>query len=213
MGIYVQYGCGDTCPQGWINFDASPTLRLQRLPLIGRFFRPGSVVFPDNVRFGDAARGLPIADGSAEGVYASHVLEHLSLEDFGLALHDTFRILKPGGIFRLVVPDLEIRARRYLTMIENGDGRANAWLMRVCHLGMEKRPRGLRGLARALFGHSAHLWMWDRQSMTEALRQAGFVKFNDSADPAFLAVEDKSRFSDATVGADECAIEARKPAV
>ena len=36
-GTYIQYGAGpSSCPEGWLSFDASPTLRLQRLPLIGR---------------------------------------------------------------------------------------------------------------------------------------------------------------------------------
>ena len=80
--IYVQYGCGQSCPDGWINFDASPTLRLQRLPVIGRLFKRGATVFPDGVRFGDIVQGLPVPDGSVQGIYASHVLEHLSYADF-----------------------------------------------------------------------------------------------------------------------------------
>src|SRR6266568_3068610 len=111
MGVYVQYGCGLSCPEGWINFDASPRLRLQQLPLIGQFFRRGAIVFPARILYGDIVKGLPVADDTADGVYASHVLEHLSLNDFWLALRNTIRLLKAGGIFRLVVPDLEVRAR------------------------------------------------------------------------------------------------------
>ena len=59
--LYVQYGCGLSCPAGWLNFDASPTLRLQRLPAIGRLF-VNSVRFPDRVHYGDIRKGLPIAD-------------------------------------------------------------------------------------------------------------------------------------------------------
>ncbi|HEX8242224.1 MAG TPA: hypothetical protein VF541_01965 [Longimicrobium sp.] len=35
QGIHAQYGCGPCAPAGWRNFDASPTLRLQRLPAAG----------------------------------------------------------------------------------------------------------------------------------------------------------------------------------
>ena len=77
-GLYVQFGCHSSCPQGWINFDASPTLLFQRLPVIGKYFRSEAITFPEQVRFGDIVKGLPIADGSAHGVFASHVLEHLS---------------------------------------------------------------------------------------------------------------------------------------
>jgi SAM-dependent methyltransferase len=218
MGVYVQYGCGTSCPDGWINFDASPYLRLQHVPVLGRMFRRAPIVFPDRVRYGDIVNGLPVADNSADGVYASHVLEHLALADFRRALSNTFRMLRPGGIFRLVVPDLESRARKYLAMASQGDATASGWLMRVTYLGREQRPRGPVGWARVFFGSSTHLWMWDAVSMTDALRQAGFVAirrchFNDADDPAFLLVEDAGRFYDPSVEAEECAIEARKPDV
>ena len=67
----VQYGCGSSAPEGWLNFDAS--LRV-RLGIRGK-------VFPRNVRYGDIVRGLPIKaikDGTAKAVYASHILEHLT---------------------------------------------------------------------------------------------------------------------------------------
>lgn len=216
MGVYIQYGCGLSCPDGWINFDASPTLRLQQLPVLGRFLRRGTA-FPAHARYGDIVKGLPIADNSADGIYASHVLEHLSLADFWVALHNTFRLLKPGGIFRLVVPDLEARARIYLQKLESGEADANTWLMRIAGIGVERRDRSLEGIARLVFGNSAHLWMWDEKSMAAALRKVGFVdvrrcQFNDSTDAAFRLVEEAGRFFDQSAQVRECAMEARKPA-
>ena len=35
---YVQYGCGFSAPEQWLNFDASPTLRFERLPIIGSLY-------------------------------------------------------------------------------------------------------------------------------------------------------------------------------
>jgi hypothetical protein len=46
FGNYVQYGCGMSCPDLWINFDASPRLWLQQLPIVGRAFQRGETVFP-----------------------------------------------------------------------------------------------------------------------------------------------------------------------
>jgi len=69
--VYVQCGCGSSAPEGWLNFDAS--LRV-RLGIRGK-------VFPGNVRYGDIVRGLPIKDGTAKAVYASHILEHLTRAD------------------------------------------------------------------------------------------------------------------------------------
>jgi SAM-dependent methyltransferase len=189
---------------------------VQRLPLLGTLFKRGTTVFPAAVRYGDIVKGLPLADASVDGIYASHILEHLARRDFERALKNTFRLLKPGGVFRLIVPDLELRARRYLTMREAGDAGANDWLMRNLFLGVEERPRGPVGLVRSVLGNSEHLWMWDAASMMQELRQAGFVDlrrcaFNDAEDPAFRAVESQGRFFDPEVGA-ECAMEARRPA-
>ena len=215
--LYIQYGCGQSCPDGWINFDASPTLRLQRLPVIGRLFRSNGATFPKDVRFGDIVKGLPVADGSASGVYASHVLEHLSHDEFRRALDHTFTMLRPTGIFRLVVPDLKSRAQTYLQRVEQGDAKANDWFMHSSHLGLERRPRGLQALARTIFGRSSHLWMWDEDSIAAALTEAGFsairrCHIGDCKDPAFLAVEDASRFYDPALDIEECAMEAIKPA-
>jgi SAM-dependent methyltransferase len=215
VALHVQYGCGLSCPARWLNFDASPTLRLQRLPAIGRLFGD-AVRFPDGVRYGDIVKGLPLADGSVDGIYASHVLEHLALADCAVALRNTFRLLKPGGLFRLVVPDLECRARQYLSRLEDGKPQASSWFMRAAGLGAEHRSRGAAALTRVALGNSAHLWMWDERSMAAALRQAGFVdirrcRFNDCADPAFRDVEDAARFLDAAEQLEECAMEARRP--
>jgi SAM-dependent methyltransferase len=214
--IYLQYGCGQSCPNGWINFDASPTLRLQRLPVIGRLFKRGTTVFPASVRFGDIVHGLPIADGSVHGIYASHVLEHLSYADFWKALDHTFRLLRPGGIFRLVVPDLKSRTQKYLDRLESGQIEANSWFMRATRLGSESSSRRALELARGLIGRSAHLWMWDEASLATALDKTGFIntrrcQFGDCKDEKFRLVEDAGRFYDANDGVEECAMEAMKP--
>lgn len=212
--IYVQYGCGQSCPSGWLNFDASPWLWLRTLPLVGRLLHLGP--FPRGVLYGDIVTGLPIADQSVQGVYASHVLEHLPYADFWSALDHTFRMLRPGGIFRLVVPDLQARAERYLHDVVLEGSEASAWFMRASGLGREDGLRGVGPRLRQMFGRSAHLWMWDEKSLAAALGKAGFTeirrcRFGDCADAAFQQVEDADRFRDAAAGIEECAMEAIKP--
>lgn len=48
-----------------------------------------------------------IADGSFDAVLASHCLEHLYFHEAAMALHELRRVLKPGGIVRINVPDLQ----------------------------------------------------------------------------------------------------------
>jgi SAM-dependent methyltransferase len=211
--LYVQYGSGFCAPADWVNFDASPTLWFERLPLIGRLVTKNVNRFPPGCRYGDIVKSLPIAAGTADAVYASHVLEHLTREDFRIALRNTFSLLKPGGVFRLIVPDLQWRATEYVARVEAGEQDANSNFLSSCFLGLEEKPRGLLRAAIALFGNSRHLWMWDEPSMRLALTEAGFAQirraaFGDNPDPMFARVEAKDRFDGH--GHPELAIEAIK---
>ena len=193
---YLQYGCGLTAPEGWRNFDASATLRLERLPLIGRFVKKNKQRFPANVEFGDIVKGLPVADASFDAVYCSHVLEHLSLEDLRTALQNTFRLLKAGGVFRLVVPDLAFLADQY---VNDPSPDAAHKFMEATGLGSPTREGSVAGFAMAYFSHSQHLWMWDFEAMHEELRLAGFTnirkaRIGDADDAVFHDVEDEHRW-------------------
>ena len=97
MKLYVHYGCHWCASEEWLNFDASPTLRLERLPVVGRMVRKNARRFPSNVLYGDIVRGLPVKENSCDGVYCSHVLEHLALEDCRRALLNTHRMMKKRG--------------------------------------------------------------------------------------------------------------------
>lgn len=193
---YVQYGCGLSAPRGWLNFDSSPSLILGKIPVFKYFLKKYIPPFPKNVKYGDIVRGLSIKNESVKGVYASHVLEHLALEDFRIALNNTYNILTKGGVFRLVVPDLEWCVKEYET---NPLEIRSYKFMEDAHLGLLKRERGLIALLRNMMGQSTHLWMWDYTSMKLELEKAGFknirrASFNDSTEPKFKDVEDEGRF-------------------
>jgi len=198
--IYVQYGCGLSAPLFWRNFDVSPTLRLQKMPLLGGLIKGKlNTVFPDNVEYGDIIKGLPVADNSCDGVYCSHTLEHLSFNDCKIALKNTYAMLRPNGIFRCIVPDLEILARNYLSSLSSGNKNAGNSFMEQTLLGIKVRPRGLKKFVTSYLGNSHHLWMWDQYSLEEELNKAGFAsvrvcKYNDSADIVFAEVESEGRF-------------------
>jgi hypothetical protein len=202
MTSYVQYGCAFTAPLEWINFDASPTVKFERIPLIGRMYTLNERRFPPNVRIGDIVQGLPIPDHGCKGIYASHVLEHLALDDFHKALDNTKRLLGDGGVFRCVVPDLEWYAREYIRRLDANDPGASALFLESSCLGCPTRARGLFNFLRTWLKNSAHLWMWDETSLRHALQQHGFSNirrcdFGDCEDPMFSLVEDRSRFETA----------------
>ncbi|MCI5059301.1 MAG: methyltransferase domain-containing protein [Flavobacteriales bacterium] len=211
-GIYVQYGCGLCAPEEWQNYDVSPTLQMQRTPVLGPILKHRlKPKFPKNIKYGNIVKGLKYPENSCNGIYASHVLEHLSLQDFRKAVQNTLQMLKPGGVFRCIVPDLEVMARNYIGALDKDQNEASISFIKDTLMGTTSRPRGIKGFVTTFFGNSKHLWMWDYYSLSGELEKAGFSEirrctFKDFQDPAFGFVEyDEDRFRSAV------AIECTKP--
>jgi predicted SAM-dependent methyltransferase len=104
----LNLGCGSQVHPEWTNVDIMPR-------------HPGVINHDLNKR-------LPFANASFEVVYHSHVLEHLTKEQGKAFVEECYRVLKPGGILRVVVPDLETIAKLYLENLdkaESGDGTAS----------------------------------------------------------------------------------------
>ena len=113
----VQFGCGLSNPEGWLNYDSTPTLFIRRIPLsiqIAKTARKiigtrkarisGNLnnIISNNAIYGDIIKGLPCESNSVDILYASHVLEHLPLKEFRMSLAECLRVLKPNGVFRAV---------------------------------------------------------------------------------------------------------------
>ncbi len=106
----------------------------------------------DHVRRHDIRKPFPYRDGTFEVVYASHVLEHLTPADAAALLREAHRVLGPGGIVRIAVPDLERLAREYLAQLEAAAGGDEAALRRYRWIQVElldqmvrTRPGGAMG--------------------------------------------------------------------
>src|SRR5258706_13741581 len=82
----LNFGCGGTYHPDWVNLDAAP-------------------VSPQ-VTAHDVRRPFPYVANRFDGLYGSHVLEHLQPPAAMRLLRECFRVLRPGGIVRIVVPDL-----------------------------------------------------------------------------------------------------------
>ncbi len=176
----VNVGCGRTPTPGWLNFDNSWTVRIARVPgLTGLLARAGilgeqqvslaTVAREEGIRYGDAADGLPLADGSVEVLYSSHMLEHLDRErEVPGFLEEARRVLCEGGVIRLAVPDLRQFVEEYV-----GTGDADRFVERTL-LACERHETLLARLQFLLVGHRHHLWMYDGESLRELLSEAGF---------------------------------------
>ena len=98
---------------------------------------------------------LPFADGSIAKIQAQDVLEHLAFERVPFVLDEIYRVLKPGGTFRLSVPDYRspVLKRR---SIYDARGRVIGDLM----MGATSYLDAATGDARVRFSEDgdAHLW-------------------------------------------------------
>ena len=72
---------------------------------------------------GDALYMEGVPDESYDFVYSSHCLEHMP--EVQLALTNWVRILRPGGILYLVVPDFELYEKRQWPSRFNSDHKAS----------------------------------------------------------------------------------------
>jgi ubiquinone/menaquinone biosynthesis C-methylase UbiE len=149
----INLGCGKSPTEGWVNYDNSPRVR----------FRIG---WGRNahIRYANALR-LPHPDNSVDVIYSSHMLEHLDRSQANRFMREALRVLIPGGILRLAVPDLKKHVDAYC---ESGDADAFLERMLVC-VPFDR-------LKTALVGPRHHLWMYDAKSLTALLTQAGFVR-------------------------------------
>jgi predicted SAM-dependent methyltransferase len=111
----LNIGCGSKFHKDWVNMDMASD--------------------SPEVTIANFLKGIPLPDASMDVVYHSHVLEHFSRTDGANLIAHCSRVLKPGGIIRIALPNLEIIAREYLSNMEKalaGDPEAAAnydWMM------------------------------------------------------------------------------------
>jgi predicted SAM-dependent methyltransferase len=117
----------------------------------------------------DFQRPLPFADASFDGVFCEHVLEHFGQDDGERLAREVARILKPGGVFRLIVPDAELVLKAYFEapsdlVAARGEGQGTA--MEMVNSYFRQRYE--------------HQFMYDWPTLEQTLRRAGFAQVNRS---------------------------------
>jgi predicted SAM-dependent methyltransferase len=109
--------------------------------------------------------GIPFPTGSVDAIFHEHMLEHLDLRAGFAFSRECLRVLKPGGILRVAVPDAGALLHSYAGTADPG------WA--------ESRPTPMLAV-NALFYEHAHRAMYDAQTLTLMLRAAGFAHASQS---------------------------------
>lgn len=178
--LRINIGCGQTPTKGWRNFDNSLSLRLAKHPLLAKLLRNIGLIDlsqwqfilfarVNGIEYGDSTASLPIADGSVEVLYSSHMLEHLDRAEADSFLREALRLLTPGGVIRLAVPDLNKLTEEY-----SRDGNANVFLESAL-LCVPQARSFFQRLRLLLTGQRHHLWMYDGKSLCAILTRHGFI--------------------------------------
>jgi predicted SAM-dependent methyltransferase len=150
----LHIGCGEHILDGWLNTDVAI-----RHPL---------------TVFMDARRALPLPSDRFELVYAEHMIEHLTLEQGEAMLREISRVLRPGGWLRIATPDLRFLLALHAPARTVLQDRYLDWSIRHSALPSDGRPREAI-VINHFFRAWGHQFIYDEESLTAALRAAGFV--------------------------------------
>lgn len=116
--LKVQLGAFDRPASGWFNTDITPHIWIAKIPFASQILYSTGLITEQryhqhiNGIFGslsylDLCKPLPFADNSVDAIFSSHVFEHLFMDEVENLIQEIYRCLVPGGVCRVVVPDLE----------------------------------------------------------------------------------------------------------
>jgi SAM-dependent methyltransferase len=223
----LNLGCGPMAPANWTNVDGSWNAWMSHHDHVRKVLTAFRVIGENNsgaqwnVRplVHDLTKPLPFADNKVSVIYGAHVLEHLYLADARRLLAECKRVLVPGGVIRLVVPDLQSMVKTYLTMKNGGRLSPSEKIIAADKLNERlgfRSPAPPNGNFFLKFyslwkDFHHHKWMYDKDSLVHYMEDAGFASVSEkgylqSEIPGIEEVEDPGRVLD---GAGIC-VEARK---
>ena len=119
--VKINLGSGLQVYGDWLNIDANFNILISKFPkFILKFFykSTGAKNWFSEEEFISKLRnhsfihhrleyGIPFKNDSVDYIYSSHILEHLYKDKALKLLKESYRVLKSGGLIRIVIPDLE----------------------------------------------------------------------------------------------------------
>lgn len=147
--IKVNLGSGHWKLEGWVNMDLDHASR------------------PDVCA--NLAAGLPLRDACVDFMHTEDFIDQLNLEQAGRFLRECHRILKPGGVIRVLTPDVEQLARLYLHEPENLKA-----LWRD-HVGVPLRFGTAAEILNIGMRFAGHTFLYDAETFARLASDSGFA--------------------------------------
>lgn len=191
----INLGCGPKGHDDWINVDWGILAIMHRfrpfekvLLKLNLFPEGFNVNWPKNLKLHNCKKGLPYQNDSIDYIYSSHFLEHLKKFQAEKIIVECQRVLKPGGVLRISVPDLELLATKYVQkdaayfdnieeIITSKNGNSATLLGDVLVSNFYpqhfKNKPTFSARVMNIFARP-HLWMFDYESLQELLSKHGF---------------------------------------
>jgi SAM-dependent methyltransferase len=196
----VNLGCGTQTPAGWVNVDYSVGARFAKLPLfsfVNRKLKLFNIDWNPDIVLHDLTKPFPWPDESVDVVYSSHTLEHMTREQGRAFLGECHRVLKRGGVLRIVVPDLAVLVSSYTSGAMTSD-------TFVENLGVLYEPsRNALKNRLAPFIQYPHRCMYDARTLKNIFEELGFdarpCKGFDSAIDDIREIELEDRTEQAVI--------------
>lgn len=200
--LKLHLGCGLNTPMGWIHLDGSQNARLAKYPVVRKALEYLSILpksqttipWSPDILIHDLRKPLPFEDDSLSAIYSSHTLEHLYLEQAKCLLQECFRVLEPGSVLRMVVPDLRAILLEYMGESSFGDAVGKAEVIKrhsVCRADRVNQRLLLRSpepasgifskIHTTLNDFHSHKWMYDAESLCMYFKRAGFAEVQEMA--------------------------------
>jgi len=169
--IKLNVGCGTDYKKGWINIDnnTDENIESDKLDLDWDMRNP-----------------LPFDDNSVDFIFNEHFFEHLTPDEARSAMTDLMRILKPGGVMRIAMPDLEDIVDHYLNVPLDKDP-----VIEKFKIDFVKTRAEWMNMSFRWWGH---LWLYDWEELVRRLHEVGYdnvvrCKLRESKHPELRGLE------------------------
>ena len=181
----LQIGGGTNLLEGWLNTDLG--------------LAPGVMTM-------DATRPFPF-------VFTEHMIEHVPFDAGAAMLRECYRVLQPGGVLRVVTPDLAAIVSLYAGDRTSVQQKYLTWFYDAFL--PPEHPRTPTMAVNAMFRLWGHQFLYDEAALTGAMRAAGFrdiarQELGKSRHVELQGLEHTGRYPDDLLAFESVALEGRK---